>query len=33
MSFFQTARSYVEGFALYGDRRGIEWPIDNEGPH
>jgi hypothetical protein len=32
MSFFQTARSYVEGFALYGDRRGIEWPIDNEGP-
>jgi len=31
MSFFQTARSYIEGFALYGDRGGIEWPIDNEG--
>ncbi|MEP6796927.1 MAG: Gfo/Idh/MocA family oxidoreductase, partial [Lapillicoccus sp.] len=31
MSFFQTARSYIEGFALHGDRRGIEWPIDNEG--
>jgi predicted dehydrogenase len=31
MSFFQTARSYVEGFSLYGERRGIEWPIDNEG--
>lgn len=32
MSFFQTARSYVEGFDLYGERRGVEWPIDNEGP-
>jgi predicted dehydrogenase len=32
MAFSQTARSYIEGFALYGDRRGIEWPIDNEGP-
>ena len=31
MSFFQTARSYIEGFSLYGDRRGIEWPIDNDG--
>jgi len=31
MSFFQTARSYIEGFALYGDRGGIEWPVDNEG--
>jgi len=31
MSFFQTARSYVEGFSLYGERRGIEWPQDNEG--
>lgn len=31
MSFFQTARSYIEGFALYGDRGGIEWPQDNEG--
>ena len=32
MSFSQTARSYVEGFAIYGDQRGIEWPTDNEGP-
>lgn len=32
MSFFQTARSYVEGFALYGEHRGVEWPVDNEGP-
>lgn len=31
MSFFQTARSYIEGFSLYGDRRGIEWPLDNDG--
>ncbi|MEJ5943973.1 Gfo/Idh/MocA family oxidoreductase [Pseudokineococcus basanitobsidens] len=31
VSFFQTARSYVEGFCLYGDRRGVEWPEDNEG--
>lgn len=31
MSFFQTARDYIEGFSLYGERRGIEWPIDNEG--
>ncbi|MDQ1531232.1 MAG: hypothetical protein QOE37_1337 [Microbacteriaceae bacterium] len=31
MSFFQTARSYIEGFALYGERRGVEWPADNEG--
>ena len=32
MSFFQTARPYVEGFDLYGDRAGLEWPADNEGP-
>ncbi|MQA77695.1 MAG: gfo/Idh/MocA family oxidoreductase [Streptosporangiales bacterium] len=32
MSFFQTARSYVEGFALYGEHLGVEWPPDNEGP-
>ncbi|MBA8793022.1 putative dehydrogenase [Friedmanniella endophytica] len=32
MAFSQTARAYVEGFSLYGQRRGIEWPIDNEGP-
>lgn len=32
MSFFNTARAYVEGFALYGSQRGVEWPEDNEGP-
>ncbi|MBN9188552.1 Gfo/Idh/MocA family protein [Microbacterium sp.] len=32
MAFSQTARSYVEGFSLYGEHRGVEWPIDNEGP-
>lgn len=32
LSFFQTARSYIEGFSLYGDRGGVEWPSDNEGP-
>lgn len=31
VSFFQTARSYLEGFAVYGDRAGVEWPADNEG--
>ncbi|CAA9387627.1 MAG: putative NADH-dependent oxidoreductase-possiblyglucose-fructose dependent oxidoreductase [uncultured Propionibacteriaceae bacterium] len=31
MSFFQTARSYLEGFSLYGEHIGIEWPPDNEG--
>jgi predicted dehydrogenase len=31
MSFFQTARSYLEGFSLYGEHGGIEWPPDNEG--
>jgi len=32
IAFFRTARSYIEGFALYGDRLGVEWPADNEGP-
>lgn len=31
MSFFQTARAYIEGFSLYGESLGVEWPIDNEG--
>jgi predicted dehydrogenase len=31
MAFFQTARPYIEGFDLYGDRRGIEWSRDHEG--
>jgi predicted dehydrogenase len=31
VSFFQTARPYIEGFSLYGEKRGIEWPQDNEG--
>ena len=25
MSFFQLARSHVEGFSIYGDRRSLEW--------
>jgi predicted dehydrogenase len=31
MSFFQTARNYIEGFSLYGEFLGVEWPIDNDG--
>ena len=31
MSFFQTGRSYIEGFSLYGDAGAMEWPPDNEG--
>jgi len=30
MSFFQTARSYQEGYSIYGDRASVEWP-DLEG--
>lgn len=26
MSFFQAARSYTEGFDVYGDSGGVEWP-------
>ena len=32
MAFSQTARSYVEGFSVYGGRRGVEWPVEGEGP-
>jgi hypothetical protein len=32
MSFFQTARAYTEGFCVYGDRLGVEWPQQEEGP-
>lgn len=32
MAFFQTARHYIEGFSLYGEKRGVEWPADNIGP-
>lgn len=32
MSFSQTARSYIEGFSLYGHRLGLEWPEDHTGP-
>lgn len=32
MSFFQTARTYTEGFCLYGDRMGVEWPDEEGGP-
>ena len=26
LSFFQTARRYQEGFCVYGDKAGVEWP-------
>ena len=30
---FQTARSYTESFAIYGDRMGFEWPqLESEKP-
>ena len=32
MSFFQTARAYTEGFCVYGDRLGVEWPQHEDGP-
>ncbi|GAA1491524.1 Gfo/Idh/MocA family protein [Brachybacterium sacelli] len=32
MSFFRTAREYLEGFWLYGSRMGLEWPTEQEGP-
>ena len=32
MSFFQTARAYTEGFCVYGDRMGVEWPQHEGGP-
>jgi predicted dehydrogenase len=32
MSFFQTARAYTEGFAVYGTRMGVEWPTAEGGP-
>ncbi|MCL2514751.1 MAG: Gfo/Idh/MocA family oxidoreductase [Microbacteriaceae bacterium] len=32
MSFFQTARSAIEGFSLYGERRGVEWAPAYGGP-
>ncbi|GHO89808.1 extracellular solute-binding protein [Dictyobacter formicarum] len=33
MSFFQTARSYMESFAVYGERQSFEWEqLDNEDP-
>ena len=32
MSFFRVARSYIEGFSLYGDAMGLEWPDEPDGP-
>jgi predicted dehydrogenase len=32
MSFFQTARQYIEGFAVYGTQMGVEWPAEEGGP-
>lgn len=34
VSFFQLARSYREGFSVYGDRVGLEWPaVEGEPLH
>jgi predicted dehydrogenase len=32
ISFFQTARPYTEGFAVYGTEMSIEWPEEVDGP-
>lgn len=32
MSFFQTARSYSEGFRLYGEEMSLEWPALEDEP-
>ncbi len=32
MSFFRVARSYREGFSVYGDRVGLEWPAGEGDP-
>ena len=32
VAFSQTARAYVEGYNVYGTRRGVEWPVNNVGP-
>ena len=32
MSFFQTARPYIEGFDLHGDAMSVEWPVEEDGP-
>lgn len=32
MSFFENARSYTEGFNVYGDRGALEWPSVEGGP-
>ena len=32
VSFFQLARSYSEGFSVYGDAMGVEWPESEGGP-
>jgi predicted dehydrogenase len=32
LSFFQTARSFLEGFSIYGDAMSVEWPDTEDGP-
>lgn len=32
MSFFQTARTYQEGFSVYGTKGGVEWPPFEDEP-
>ena len=31
VSFFQVARKYQEGFSVYGQDRGLEWPVVSNG--
>ena len=31
-SWFQVAHPYTETFSVYGDKRGFEWLLENEGP-
>jgi predicted dehydrogenase len=31
-SWFQVARAYTEGFAVYGDKMGFEWQVEHEDP-
>ena len=32
-SLFETAREYVEGFSLLGDKKSFEWHMENEAPY
>lgn len=32
MSFFKAARSYIEGFSVYGSKMSVEWPANFDDP-